>query len=997
MIANSGNIVGIYLTLFDEFTPAMASAQKAYAKMESAFEAISVRVEKRTQRTFDSLARMAKMLRGVSVSFTKFMRMGAFSLGDGKEKGPRKPMRFQLDPVIPKKMLGGRFNTDDLRDIYRRMPQPPSYEGVLKFAKGGIVPGATDIMPAMLTPGEMVLPKNIADMLQGLALNKGGKLINNQTGAFAPHASLSGAIKELEKYRQTSEDAGLEIAGLDKLVNALSTAMEIASGKVSDVSAATRQYRAELKGVKDEIENVTLRSRGIFGLIEATTAEVHRSVRDSSVSLVALGAISIARGMEWQDILRETSSLMYADTTTLKAYEAAGIKAFQNIGASSEEVGTALRAAAIAKLSKEEVGPFIHDVTLATEGLEFMGITAEDTSQFVVSGLRRIGATTKVLSGMTAALRLGRVGWKELQDVVQDNQWMWLRIKNTGGDLDKTLGGVAGAVAAMGKKFLDVKPALNLMNAAMDPMRYGEVAGEMNLMTAYGTGAIKTLTDIQNIAADKRGPKVMAEFAATLANIPESLRNNATMLKSYGVDTTQVEQAVFEYTKFEQTLSAVDQALPKERKMLLFKQSILDSADAAAKASASTAELEKLWISLRKTLRGSLNLLSQAFEPLFKDLGLKMVTILGKVANGVAWAVKGLANLFGMLPEWAQWGAAAITLLVVGLTALTVGINLVAAAMGLASAASAWAAIKFIAVGVAIHACTVAQVLLSVATYATAAAVWVLDAALAVLTSPITLVIAAIALLGLAVYGVLKYFGLWDPMIEGIVAGAKWLGGAIKDWVISPLVEASKTLYAIFSEGGFLGGLGAIWQGVVVTLTEAGAGVWEAITWPFRTAWDYISNLFDWSALIQVVIGGIKSFVNDAIITPINAIIDKINGLTGYVGMTALPHIPAFGDGGIVTKPTLALIGEDGPEAVVPIGREQKEQSTLEFRPVQGGGQQLVSANGTQVSVEVHQDEVVEAIERLIRVFTGRPSQGRATASSVGADGVAVLRSEAPF
>ena len=33
-----------------------------------------------------------------------------------------------------------------------------------------------------------------------------------------------------------------------------------------------------------------------------------------------------------------------------------------------------------------------------------------------------------------------------------------------------------------------------------------------------------------------------------------------------------------------------------------------------------------------------------------------------------------------------------------------------------------------------------------------------------------------------------------------------------------------------------------------------------------------------------------------------------------------IPEIPSLAAGGIVTKPTLALIGENGPEAVVPLG-----------------------------------------------------------------------------
>jgi len=37
--------------------------------------------------------------------------------------------------------------------------------------------------------------------------------------------------------------------------------------------------------------------------------------------------------------------------------------------------------------------------------------------------------------------------------------------------------------------------------------------------------------------------------------------------------------------------------------------------------------------------------------------------------------------------------------------------------------------------------------------------------------------------------------------------------------------------------------------------------------------------------------------------------------------MPQIPTIPNLAKGGIVTKPTLAMIGEKGPEAVVPLGR----------------------------------------------------------------------------
>jgi hypothetical protein len=70
------------------------------------------------------------------------------------------------------------------------------------------------------------------------------------------------------------------------------------------------------------------------------------------------------------------------------------------------------------------------------------------------------------------------------------------------------------------------------------------------------------------------------------------------------------------------------------------------------------------------------------------------------------------------------------------------------------------------------------------------------------------------------------------------------------------------------------------------------------------------------------------------ITAPFNAIIDHWNGLHFHLpGVSVFghavipdidigtPNLPRLATGGIVTRPTLALIGEAGPEAVVPLGR----------------------------------------------------------------------------
>ena len=39
------------------------------------------------------------------------------------------------------------------------------------------------------------------------------------------------------------------------------------------------------------------------------------------------------------------------------------------------------------------------------------------------------------------------------------------------------------------------------------------------------------------------------------------------------------------------------------------------------------------------------------------------------------------------------------------------------------------------------------------------------------------------------------------------------------------------------------------------------------------------------------------------------------------MGMPQIPEIPSLAKGGIVNRPTLAMLGESGPEAVIPLGR----------------------------------------------------------------------------
>ena len=96
-------------------------------------------------------------------------------------------------------------------------------------------------------------------------------------------------------------------------------------------------------------------------------------------------------------------------------------------------------------------------------------------------------------------------------------------------------------------------------------------------------------------------------------------------------------------------------------------------------------------------------------------------------------------------------------------------------------------------------------------------------------------------------------------------------------------------------------------------LKEFGTGLLETISTVLKTS-------------AGVVFEGVK-FVFNKVIDKIN---DFINGLNQGLGFSFfgididppdLPSIPRLARGGIVTQPTTALIGEGGPEAVIPLSR----------------------------------------------------------------------------
>ena len=133
-------------------------------------------------------------------------------------------------------------------------------------------------------------------------------------------------------------------------------------------------------------------------------------------------------------------------------------------------------------------------------------------------------------------------------------------------------------------------------------------------------------------------------------------------------------------------------------------------------------------------------------------------------------------------------------------------------------------------------------------------------------------------------------------------------------------------------------------------------------------------------------IGGIAGNVWSAIKGLLNGAIDRINGALefridtpgpGGIDINP-PNIPHLAKGGMVTKPTLALIGEDGPEAVVPLGAKNRPRGSLSGISGTGasaGGITVVNQFNGLVTDPVATAKQIEKVLIQLTRATGRPVQ----------------------
>lgn len=222
---------------------------------------------------------------------------------------------------------------------------------------------------------------------------------------------------------------------------------------------------------------------------------------------------------------------------------------------------------------------------------------------------------------------------------------------------------------------------------------------------------------------------------------------------------------------------------------------------------------------------------------------------------------------------------------------------------------------------------------------------------------------APIALGLLLIATIIRY---WDEIKTFLGKALKFLlklGGLIFYGLISGL-------------GALIGGLIGLITGAVGLVLGAIAGVINAIFQVGKSFYTDVikggGSLIDWFISIP---GTIKNGFINGFKAIFNGVTGIYNGFAKKMkfdipkwvpvvgGKTfKLPTIPKLAKGGVVDSPTLAMIGEDGPEAVVPLNRKNNPRGIG-----LGGGSMTVNINVGGVTDRTDKRALAKEIGDLIR------------------------------
>ena len=509
-------------------------------------------------------------------------------------------------------------------------------------------------------------------------------------------------------------------------------------------------------------------------------------------------------------------------------------------------------------------------LTLAAGAAAKLGQEYQEATNTIAAGT---GASGEQLEGLTQSFR---DVWKE---VPQDAAAVSAAIA----DINTEMGLEGAALEDVTKAFLDVSRAM------------GEEAGPMiksvaDSMIAFGVPASETRSQLDKLTTVSQAVGVpMSALAATVVNFGPQLATMGLSLDESTALIANMEAAGLSATKM---MPGLNTAVGK-----LAKEGVTD-------ISAGLQEM----ISSIQNAETDTEALAIATSNFGAGAGLRFKDAIDKGVFSLDDMLEAMGNSEGKVEEL---GATTLTMS----DKFDIMKNKVKGALspiGNMATALGPMVIMIPALATATSAMAASQIVATAATWLQTAAM----AALNVAMGPIGLIVIGVAL---AIAGIVLAIKNWDKVTAAFSKVWDTVWGAIKR-VFEPVVNFIKGV--IDGPFGWLLPGGALIKALFFlrdnwnTIWNGMKGVVKAIANPIigiiNTVIGAVNSLFE--ALKKVQFGWEEKKKLGITVLPAFK-------FAPFQNLPTIPTIPKMASGGIVRSPTLAMIGERGPEAVVPLGR----------------------------------------------------------------------------
>lgn len=556
-------------------------------------------------------------------------------------------------------------------------------------------------------------------------------------------------------------------------------------------------------------------------------------------------------------------------------------------------------------------------------------------------------ADSRVLQLIISAENKANAAFKQIDDALEGHE---KRIKNITEASKKVaavgavaFGAIVGEVALATKAYAESESQLARVDQTLRNV-VSTVGGNFSQMSDRAREFGAQLQAIGGI-----GDEAGAEGFAKMLMV-----SGGDMVEASKLATLAADLATAKQIDYATAVKTVSMTVAGNTKVLKEYGITLDENATSQEALAAlTASVDGQYRTFGQTIEGQSAIMKQSLGDLQENIGKALLPVIQKVIEAITPLINKFVEWTGKNPELVSKivliaGAVAALITVVGtlgaiLPAIIAGFTFIASPIGL------------IVIGImAVIAAGIALYTHWDAVKAKAIEVWtaVKDFFLGIwqtVTTAVTTVWTAIKDFFAGIWEAIKLIFLFQlQLIVGLVL-------SVFDAMGIDLVAVFKSIGEFFTEfwndltSAFtwaINGIKLIWDTVWTAIRDVLGPVWLAIKTAVNEALGWVSNKFKewtaplskaWSALwssfggtVETMWEGVKNSIKSGInwiIGKINFVIDAVNKVmakgAGALGISPIqiPTIPALANGGIVNKPTLAMIGEAGPEAVIPLNR----------------------------------------------------------------------------